>query len=70
MTTLTNKMDQKFPSCNMCDNYIFGDKFITVEESFGKIKLCSKLCFDKYSIMVQQRAMKSRKIKKEENKKV
>jgi hypothetical protein len=66
---MTLKAGDKSPCCNICDNYIFGDKGITVEEPLGKIKLCSKLCFEKYMIMVEQRAMKGRSFTKKEAKK-
>lgn len=63
-------MNVTFDSCVMCDTLIFGSKFIKIENDILKIKVCSQQCFEKYMIMVEQRAMKSRKIvKKEETKK-
>ena len=64
MTTTLAKISETDVACHMCDNVIF-DKGIKIDKPNEKINLCSKLCFEKYSIMIQQRAMKSRNVKQE-----
>lgn len=63
MTTLQTIKEEN-NNCHTCDNYLFSDKYFKVDTTDGKIKLCSKLCFEKYMIMVAQMKMK-RKVKQE-----
>lgn len=46
-------------NCFVCDNYIFKG-LITVDTTTKKIKLCSKICFEKYCIMTHQIRIKTR----------
>lgn len=62
-------MNITIESCVMCDTLILGDKFIEISNDILKIKVCTKLCFEKYMIMIAQKGMKSRKVKKEDTKK-
>ena len=52
-------------NCYVCDNYIFDRTCITVDTTNGKIKLCCKLCFEKYNIMIEQRKFKHKSVKAE-----
>jgi hypothetical protein len=58
MTSLSIKIEE-CPSCYVCDNLIFKSA-ICVETTTKKIKLCSKICFEKYCIMTHQINFKGR----------
>ena len=68
MTSSLTKISYDSNICFMCDSFIFNDKYIPIEGTIGKIKLCTQLCFNKYSIMVEQRKLKSKppKVEKKE----
>ena len=55
---MANFTVETYPTCRMCDSLIFG-KIIQVGTD-NKVKLCSQRCFESYSIMIQQIAMKKK----------
>ena len=69
MTSPLKTIKEESNNCFMCDNYLFDDKYYKADSSNDKIKLCSRLCFEKYTIAVQQRQFKSRKTKAEKKEK-
>lgn len=66
-------LSAQFPSistnCYTCDNYVFEKSSISLETTDGKIKFCCKLCFEKFTIAVQQREFRTRRIKPEKKEK-
>lgn len=56
-------------NCFVCDNYVFDKTSISLDTLNGKIKLCCKLCFDKYDIALQQQEFRKRRHKAEKKEK-